>query len=235
MASHEETIQPWYMVCLNVNRKPCLVIGGGEVARRKAATLSDCGGLVTVISPKVDPIIEYMVQQNELQWIAREFETVDITDQYMVVIAATDNREVNHQISRICLEQRILCNVVDQPDEGSFIVPSTVERGPLTIGISTSGISPTLASSIRQELEMAYGEEYGTFLEFMSTVRQQVIDLFPLPKQRQKIFDRMISSRAISLLRSGMKEAALKELQHIIDEGRNDPSLSQGGALPIIS
>ena len=139
---------------------------------------------------------------------------------------------MNHQISRICLEQRILCNVVDQPDEGSFIVPSTVERGPLTIGISTSGISPTLASSIRQELEMAYGEEYGTFLEIMSTVRQQVIDLFPLPKQRQKIFDRMISSRAISLLRSGM-EAALKELQHIIDEGRNDPSFPREEHLPV--
>ena len=171
-----------------------------------------------------------MVQQNELQWIAREFETVDITDQYMVVIAATDNREVNHQISRICLEQRILCNVVDQPDEGSFIVPSTVERGPLTIGISTSGISPTLASSIRQELEMAYGEEYGTFLEFMSTVRQQVIDLFPLPKQRQKIFDRMTPGRFPA--RSGMKEAALKELQHIIDEGGTIPPFP-GRSVPL--
>jgi len=214
-----------YTVCVDLHGKDCLVVGGGEVARRKAAALNDAGACLVVVSPELESVLEYMAFQKEIEWRKREFKPEDVEGVFLAV-AATDDRRVNHTIAELCREKRILCNVVDTPDEGSFIVPSTVERGPMTIAVSTSGISPTLAASIRQELEMAYGEEYGIFLEIMASLRPLVMEEFASPQIRQKIFDRMISSRALSLLRNGMRDEARKELQEIIYEARQMSSVS---------
>ncbi len=214
----------YYPASLKITNKPVLVVGGGEVARRKVASLCDYGAHVTVVSPKIDSVLEYMAFQKEIIWKERSFERSDI-DGMFIVIAATDNRQTNHFISELCSERNVLCNVVDCLEECTFIVPSTIDRGPLTIAISTSGISPTLAASIRQELEMAYGEEYGTFLQLISTLRDKVLSSFSSPIVRQKVFDRMIASRALSLIRSGMEEQATKELHDIIFDARNDPRL----------
>ncbi|RJP19660.1 MAG: bifunctional precorrin-2 dehydrogenase/sirohydrochlorin ferrochelatase [Candidatus Omnitrophota bacterium] len=226
--------KPYYTICVNIHNKPCVVVGGGEVARRKVASLNDAGGRVTVISPKLESVLEYMAFQKEIQWKKEEFQLSDLDGAYLVV-AATDNRDVNHQIGEICRKREILCNVVDAPEEGSFIVPSSIERGLLTIAISTSGISPSLASSIRQELEMAYGEEYGMFLELASLLRSKVIEMFPTQQKRQLIFDRMVSSRALSLLRNGMVEEAHKELDEIIIEASRSVIEMHEDSLPIIN
>lgn len=234
MNAPETALTRYYSLCLNLTGKPVLVVGGGEVARRKAAVLSDCGARVTVVSPRLDPVLEYMAFQKEVEWFEREFDPSDLEGKFLV-IAATDNRDVNHQAGQLAREKGILCNVVDAPEEGSFIVPSTVERGPLTIAISTSGISPTLAASIRQELELAYGEEYGAMLELLASLRQRVIQEFPSPQARQQIFDRMIASRALSLLRNGLKDHARKELEDILHDARQDPALNApAGSLPIV-
>lgn len=225
---------PYYTLCLNIANKPALVAGGGEVARRKTASLCDCGAKVTVVSPTLDPILEYMVHQQEVSWKPRNFEPSDINGA-CIVIAATNQREVNRQIAQMAKEKNILCNVVDQPEEGNFIVPSTVERGPLTIAISTSGISPTLAASIRQELEMAYGDEYGLFLEIMSSLRHVVMNEFKSQAARQIVFDRMVASKALSLLRNGMADLAEKELRGIIQDAKQDERIQQADrSLPIM-
>ncbi len=225
----------YYSLCLNLTGKPVLVAGGGEVARRKAAALCDCGARVTVVSPRLEPVLEYMAFQKEVEWREREFEPEDLEGQFLAV-AATDNRDVNQRVGRLAREKGILCNVVDAPEEGSFIVPSTVERGPLTIAISTSGISPTLAASIRQELELAYGEEYGAILELLASLRPLVLRELASPQARQHIFDRMIAGRALSLLRSGLKDQARKELEDIMNEARQDPALNApAGSLPIVN
>ncbi len=227
----EDTVyQRYYPICLKISGKPCVVVGGGEVARRRASALIDSGAKVTVVSQKLDPVLEYMAFQKEFQWIQRDFEPADIEGAF-IVIAATDDRTVNHQISILCEKNEILCNIVDASEEGNFICPTTIDRGPLNIAISTSGLSPTLSSSIRQEIEMAYGEEYGIFLELMALLRPIVMEEYPTPQQRQQIFERMVSSRAISLLRNGMKEEAKKELDNIIRDSKN--RFSSGGSLPI--
>lgn len=227
------THRPYYTACLNIVGRSALVAGGGEVARRKIATLCDCGATVTVVSPKLDPVLDYMAFQKEIVWKERNFKPADLEGMF-IVIAATDDRETNHTIAALCKQKDILCNTVDSSDECSFIVPSTIDRGPLTIAISTSGISPTLAASIRQELEMAYGEEYGTFLELVSTFRPYVIEYFASPIVRQRIFDRMIASRALSLIRNGLKDQAEKELKDVIFDARNDVTLKElENSLPI--
>jgi precorrin-2 dehydrogenase / sirohydrochlorin ferrochelatase len=226
MKSSNVTHRPYYTACLNIAGRSALVVGGGEVARRKIATLCDCGAKVTVVSPKLDPVLDYMAFQKEIVWKDRNFKPADLEGMF-IAIAATDDRDTNHTIAAICKEKDILCNIVDASEECSFIVPSTIDRGPLTIAISTSGISPTLAASIRQELEMAYGEEYGTFLELVSTFRPYVIEYFASPIVRQRIFDRMIASRALALIRNGLKDQAEKELKDVIFDARNDPSLKE--------
>lgn len=221
----------YFTICVDIEGKSSIVFGGGDVARRKAASLKDAGAKVIVVSPQLDPVLEYMSFQNEITWIQREYKDGDI-DGKDIVVAATNNRVVNQHIGKICKEKSILCNVVDQPDDGSYIVPTILERGPFSIAIGTSGISPTLAASVRQELEMAYGEEYGMFLEILAPLRDMVQDEFKTPQQRQKIFDRMVSSRALSLLRSGMHEQAVKELREIIYNAKQEGNTS---ALPIVN
>ncbi|MBN2325786.1 MAG: bifunctional precorrin-2 dehydrogenase/sirohydrochlorin ferrochelatase [Candidatus Omnitrophica bacterium] len=225
----------FYTACLNIRNKPVLVVGGGEVARRKAAALCDCGAKATVVSPKLESVLEYMAFQKEIVWIERHFEPGDVEGMFMV-IAATDSREVNRAVSDLCHKKNILCNVADAVEECSFIAPSTIERGPLTIAVSTSGISPALAASIRQELELAYGEEYGAFLEMFAALRPHVIETFPSPHARQKIYERMIASRALSLIRNGMNEQAERELKEIIYDAKNDRSIKNlGQSIPIVN
>ena len=224
----------YFTACLELTGKPCLVVGGGDVARRKAAGLKDAGARIAVVSPKLDPVLEYMSFQKEITWKEKTFEPSDLNGAFLV-IAATNNREVNQTIATLCREQNILCNVADQSEEGSFIVPTTIERGPLTLAISTSGISPILASNIRQELELAYGEEYGLFLELLAPLRKMIQAEFTSPQQRQRIYERMISSRVLSLLRSGMQEQAEKELKEIIYKAKEEPRHPSGGSLPIVN
>ncbi len=226
--------KPYYTICINITGRQCVVVGGGDVARRKVASLNEAGAKVLVISPQLESVLEYMAFQNEIKWKKEKFHPSDLDNAYLVV-AATDDREVNHKIAELCKKKDILCNVVDAPEEGNFIVPSTIERGLLTIAISTSGVSPSLASGIRQELEMAYGEEYGMFLELCQLLRKKVIDMFPTQQRRQQVFDRMVSSRALSLLRSGMVEEAHKELEEIIVEAARSNTAEVGDSLPIIN
>ncbi len=211
----------YYTMCLDIQGKPCLVAGGGEVARRKTVSLCDCGAKVTVVSPTLDSVLEYMAFQNDIEWKNRTFDPDDLSGIFLA-IAATDDRSANRQIAALCQQNQILCNATDSPHEGNFTVPSTVERGPLTIAVSTSGISPTMAATIRKELELTYGEEYGAFLSLLSSIRPTVQRLFDSPMTRQYVFDRMISSRALSLLRDGLADEAQKELESILYDARQN-------------
>jgi precorrin-2 dehydrogenase/sirohydrochlorin ferrochelatase len=216
-------MKSYYTLCLDIEDKKCVIVGGGAVARRKAAAMKDHGACITVISPKLESVLEYMAFQKDIEWISRDFQPQDIEGAFLVV-AATNSRETNHQVSVLCHENQILCNIADAPQESTFISPSTIERGPLTIAISTNGINPTLSASIRQELEIAYGEEYGTFLEIVSTLRPRILEEFPSPQIRAHIFERMVSSRALTLIRSGMMDEARKELEDIVYTARTLPT-----------
>ena len=127
----------YYTMCLDIQGKPCLVAGGGEVARRKPVSLCDCGAKVTVVSPTLDSVLEYMAFQNDIEWKNRTFDPDDLSGIFLA-IAATDDRSANRQIAALCQQNQILCNATDSPHEGNFTVPSPVERGPLTIAVSTS-------------------------------------------------------------------------------------------------
>lgn len=215
MEPEAKTQKSYYPIQLDVQGKPCLVVGGGSVARRKSAALIDCGAQVMVISPKVDPVLQAMVEQGELHWLARAFQPTDLVDVFLA-IAATNDRDTNRLVGQLCQERRILCNIADAPDESDFINPSTIERGPLSIAISTSGISPSLVARIRQELEMAYGEEYGVYLLLLADLRPRMVEAFPEPAERTRVYDQILASRVLSLLRNGLMDEARREINAIL-------------------
>lgn len=204
-----DTRAAYYPVFLNIAGRRCLVIGGGEVAERKATSLLDCGGRVTVISPRLSPGLEEKQAQGAIEALARDFQPGDLEGAFLV-IAATDDPGVNDKIVREARKRGILINVVDQPGECDFIVPSVVRRGELVVAISTGGRSPALARKIRQDIEKHFGPEYGTLLELVSQVRRELMERgqHPSPQAWQDHLD----SELLEMVRQGQADIARKRL-----------------------
>jgi precorrin-2 dehydrogenase / sirohydrochlorin ferrochelatase len=160
----------YYPVFLDIKDKKCVVVGGGEVAARKAERLLDCGAKVFVISPKLSPALAALKEKDVISHIAAEY-TGDLIHGAALVIGATDDEKTNAQIFLDACSKDIPVNIVDDPQKCDFILPSLMQRGDLTIAIGTGGKSPALARYLREELEAKYGEEYKIFLNILGYLR----------------------------------------------------------------
>jgi precorrin-2 dehydrogenase/sirohydrochlorin ferrochelatase len=163
----------YYPASLNIRGKRCVVIGGGEVALRKARALLDCGAKVTVVSPTLHPNLAKLGEARRIRPIHREFQPEDLAG-VTIAVAATDVREVNQRVADAAREQGVFVNVVDNSERSDFIVPSFFRRGGLTIAVSTSGMSPALARKIRTRLERIFGEEFALLLSMIKDVRSEL-------------------------------------------------------------
>ena len=164
---------PYYPVFLDLTGKKCVVFGGGPVAESKISKLQDAGARVTVISPELTLGIRAAVQRGQLEWHSREYQAGDLAGSYLG-IAATDVRAVNQCIFNEAEELGILLNVVDHPSQCTFIAPSVINRGPVTVAISTGGASPALARKLRETLTASQVLEWADLAEIMSRARKQV-------------------------------------------------------------
>jgi len=202
----------YYPVFLDLHDQPCLVIGGGTVAERKVVSLIDAGADVTVISPALTPTLHDLAHGGRISHREKIFEDRDINE-FFLVIAATDSPEVNTGVARLCRNRRVPVNVVSPPDKSSFIVPSLVERGELLIAVSTCGASPALSRKIRKDLQKQYGPEYDIFLQRLTVLRKRVLDEVTDENVRRNIFQMIVDSDVIDLLRQGkINEAELRML-----------------------
>jgi precorrin-2 dehydrogenase/sirohydrochlorin ferrochelatase len=200
----------YYPAYLDLRDRPCVVIGGGTVAERKTLALLEAGAEVTIISPALTPKLHEFSDTGKITHLKKQFEESDLSGEFLV-IAATPSAEVNTQVATACRKRRVLVNVAVPPEESSFIVPSVVERGDLMIAISTSGASPALAKKIRQDIEQRYGTEYGLFLDKMSAIRNRVREEIPDLLKRHEVFQTIVDSDVIELIRQGkMHEAELR-------------------------
>ncbi len=201
----------YYPVFLNVQGKKAVIVGGGRVSERKALALIKAGACVTVVSPDLSGQLARLREKKLIHHIQRPYQKKDIRGAF-VVIAATDSSAVNTRISN---DAEGLVNVVDVPPLCNFIAPSVIERGPLTVAVSTSGASPALAKTIRKELEKLYGPEIGGFLKFMTEVRRQALDRIPEQKAREKFLKGLASARTLAALRAdglpGLKKKILAQ------------------------
>ncbi len=161
-----------YPVFLDLAGKPCLVVGGGEVAAGKVSGLLDAGARVVVVSPGIAGTLARLVATGAVAHRARELREEDL-DGMALVIAATDRPEVNSAACLAARRRRILVNVVDTPSECDFYTPAVVRRGALQIAVSTEGKSPVLARRIREELEARFGPEYARYLEILGRARTE--------------------------------------------------------------
>jgi siroheme synthase-like protein len=198
---------------VRLEKKRCVVVGGGDVALRKAQSLLDAGAAqVVVISPRLDDGLSQLQRQERIEHIARGYRPGDLKGAFLV-IATTDDPEVNRCVSQEAQAEGILVNVVDDPDRCNFIVPSTLRRGDRVIGVSTGGQSPALAASLRRKLEQTLGSEYSGFLELAGDLRHRAARELPA-SARASFWHDLAGSQALALLRDGEEEQA----RHLANE-----------------
>jgi len=149
------------------------VVGGGEVAARKAEALIERNADVMVVSPAACPQMGHLAATGKLRLLRREYRPEDL-DEALLAIAATDDALVNSKVARDARRRRVLVNVVDDADHSDFIVPSSLKRGAMTVAVSTAGTSPALARRIRTRLENILGPEYASLAELVGGVRAEL-------------------------------------------------------------
>jgi precorrin-2 dehydrogenase/sirohydrochlorin ferrochelatase len=188
---------------------PVLVVGGGRVAERKIRVLLRCGARVTVSSPGLTPALEALVRKGALRHRAGPFHP-EVLPGHSLVIAATDDPDVNREVARRAGGIVPLINVADPPEAGNVLLPSTLTRGALCISVSTGGLSPALARQIRHEIETRYGEEYGRAVELLAELRAKILQAVPEEPRRQRILRAIAEADLPRLLREDPTEAAAR-------------------------
>lgn len=192
----------YYPAFLNLHDQPCLVVGGGSVAARKVRSLLEAGASVRVVSPDLSPDLQELSEARTIAWDRRSFRAGDCAG-VLLVIAATNDRAANEAVSAAARDAGCLVNVVDTPDLCTFIVPSVVQRGALTIAISTGGQSPALAKSIRQEIEALLPAGIADHLEVLAELRVFVRQRIATPAEREAIWRDIMAAGLLACLQSG--------------------------------
>lgn len=208
----------YYPVQLDIRGRACLVVGGGTVGARKAETLAACGGRVTVVSPAATAALRQMAAAGRVSLALRDYGEADLEGMFLV-IGATDDEALNRRISADAEARRILCNIADRPEICNFILPAILRRGDLVITFSTSGQSPAFAKKLRQRLEAQFGEEYGVFLEVMGAVRRRLIARQQTPEAHKHLFEALIESNLLELIRAGRRDEADALLERFLGSG----------------
>ncbi|MFA5354854.1 MAG: bifunctional precorrin-2 dehydrogenase/sirohydrochlorin ferrochelatase [Thermodesulfovibrionales bacterium] len=201
---------PYYPAFVDLTGKSCIVVGGGKVAERKVLSLLRSGASVTVISPDLSSPLRRQREKGALEHRERNYRKGDLRNAFLV-IAATSDEGVNRRVAE---DAPCLVNVVDNPEISSFIVPSLIRRGPLSIAVSTSGASPAMAMAMRAEMESLYPKELGQFLEFLRGIRKKALKEIGDREIREEFLRWAGSAELLERLR----EKGLQELKGLVQE-----------------
>lgn len=212
--------QLYYPVNLDIQGRKCLVVGGGNIAEHKARSLLECGAAVKVVSPVLGKRMAGLVQKKKVSYIKQKYQEKDLKGVFLV-IAATNDLAVNTLVARHAKDRNILVNVVDIPRLCSFIIPSVIRRGPLVMGISTSGHSPMFAREMRKKCEQCFTPALGSFIRMMGEARKEVKDSCDSISVRKAKYLEMINSPMLSLLEKGKVREARQTLHNILEKGRD--------------
>ncbi len=162
---------PFYIACLKLSGRRCLVIGGGEIGLEKVEGLLACDGEVTLIAPEAEPALEQYAREGSISWERRAYAGAADLEGAFMAIAATDDTDVNIAVYEDAEHRAMLVNVVDVPPLCNFILPAIVRMSPLAIAISTAGASPALAKRMKREIEGQFGEPYAQLAVLLNEVR----------------------------------------------------------------
>ena len=216
----------YYPIYLDIRDRRCLVVGAGGVGTRKVTSLLKCGARVTVISPETTPAIEALAQSGKIKLKKRTYRQSDLNDVFLV-IGATDDQEMNRRISSDAGRLNLLCNIADRPEICNFILPSIVNRGDLTIAISTAGQSPAMAKTLRKKLERQFGTEYGDLLRLMGAIRKKLLRTNHEPEVHKPLFEQLIQNDLLGLIRDQRTKDIDILLRQVLGEGDRFKELMQ--------
>ncbi len=203
---------PFYIACLKLTGRRCVVVGGGEIGLEKVEGLLACDGRVVLIAPEAEPELERLAAEGSIEWVRREYETSDLEATF-IAIAATSDTDVNIRVYDDAERRAMLVNVVDVPPLCNFILPAIVRTGPLAIAISTAGASPALAKRIKAQVAEEFGEPYARLAVLLNEVRGWAKGTLPTYQDRKAFFEGIVNGEPdpIELLRAG-DETAVREL-----------------------
>ena len=210
----------YYPIFLELEGKTVLVVGGGSVARRKVETLLEYGAEVNIVSKELTPKLRELVEAGKIRQIGEAFFDKHL-DSAFLVYAATDDMQLNREISQSARKRGVMINAVDQPADCDFIVPSIVRKGDLSIAVSTSGKSPALAKRIRKQLELQFGSEYQIFLTLMGRLRKEILSAGFSQEENSRIFHKIVDSGILNALAEDNWGAVADILGQIVPEGVN--------------
>jgi siroheme synthase-like protein len=199
---------PFYIACLRLEGRRCVVIGGGDVGLEKVEGLLACGGAVTLVAPDaVEPLRE-LAAEGSISWERRRWRNDDLAATF-IAIAATADTDVNIAVYEEAERRAMLVNVVDVPPLCNFILPAIIRTGPLAIAISTAGASPALAKRLKREIGDAYGEPYARLAEMLNDARGWAKATLPTYQDRKAFFEAIVNGAPdpVELLRRGDEPA----------------------------
>ena len=201
----------FYPVFLNLTGRRCVIIGGGQVAEGKVSKLLDSGAKILVISPDATQGIRDYADSGQIEYSLRKYQEGDLNGAFLVV-AATNDRVVNQEIFEEAEKSGILLNAVDDMPRCSFIAPSIVEKGPITVAISTGGASPALARKLREKLEVSPALDWADATNMLSHARQIIKDKqIALDPQRWQC---CMTDELLTLIQAGHEDEALEILMN---------------------
>lgn len=183
-----------FPISLKLQQQPCLIVGGGHIAYRKAVLLQKAGAVIDVQSPEIVPELLAVVESSKGQYTSACFDVAMSLCRYRLVIAATDDKEVNRKVFEACEAENVLVNSVDDPPHCRFMVPAIVDRSPLVVSIATNGASPVLARQIRTQLEATIPHGMGKLAAFSGKWRNAVKAKISHPDQRRIFWEDLYAS-----------------------------------------
>ena len=209
---------PFYIACLRLTGRRCMVVGAGDVGLEKVEGLLACDGDVVVVAPEVtNREIQRLADEGSIELVKRPWEPADLEATF-IAIAATDDTDVNIDVYNAAEKRAMLVNVVDVPSLCNFILPAIVRTGPLAIAISTAGASPALAKRMKREISELFGTEYAELAQILNEERGWAKRTLPTYQDRKAFFEEIVNGAPdpIELLRAGERP----ELDQLITDAR---------------
>jgi len=208
---------PFYIACLKLRGRRALVVGGGEVGLEKVEGLLACDADVVLVAPEATEALRELAAEGSIAWRRKTYEPDDL-DGALLVIASTDDTDVNIRVYEDAEARAMLVNVVDVPPLCSFILPAIVRTGPLAIAISTAGASPALAKRMKREVQELFGEEYARLAVLLNDARGWAKATLPTYQDRKAFFESIVNGDPdpIALLRAGDEDG----VRALIDAAR---------------
>jgi siroheme synthase-like protein len=203
---------PFYIACLKLSGRRCLVVGGGEIGLEKVEGLLACDATVRLVAPDAVAPLRALAGEGSIEWERRDYEPADLEGSFMA-IACTDDTEINIRVYEDAERRAMLVNIVDVPPLCNFILPAIVRTGPLAIAISTAGASPALAKRMKREIAKLFGDEYARLAILLNDARGWAKGTLPTYQDRKVFFESIVNGEPdpIELLRAG-DERAVRDL-----------------------